>query len=67
MTGAAVVGFFGPAVAAPMARLIIDARAIVREYRESVVAGAAPPGGASGGQLPGAAADGTREEVSGSS
>jgi len=57
MTGATVVGFFGAAVAAPMARLIIDARAIVREYHQSVAAGAAPPGGevAAGEQLVAAA------------
>ncbi len=68
MTGATVVGFFGAAVAAPMARLIIDARAIVREDHQSVAAGAAPPGGevAAGEQLAGAAGGGAQGEASGS-
>lgn len=68
MTGATVVGFFGAAVAAPMARLIIDARAIVREYRESVATGTAPPGAATvvGGQTVSAVGDGTQEETSSS-
>ena len=66
MTGATVVGFFGAAVAAPMARLIIDARAIVREYRESVAAGIAPPGAAEGEQFDAAQGAGTQEEASGS-
>ena len=43
MAGAAVAGLFGAAAAAPLARLIIDARGIIREHR---VAEAAPGGGA---------------------
>ena len=45
MIGATVVGFFGAAAAAPMARLIIDARDIVRESRAAAAAGAASPAG----------------------
>ena len=43
MIGATVVGFFGAAAAAPMARLIIDARDIVRESRVAAAAGDASP------------------------
>ena len=56
MTGAAVAGIFGAAATAPLARLVIDARAIIRKHAEAaadeaglgagsgVDAGAAPPG-----------------------
>ena len=55
MAGAAVAGLFGAAAAAPLARLIIDARGIVREHR---VAEAAPGGGAPKDGPPMTAADG---------
>jgi len=51
MAGAAVAGLFGAAATAPLARLIIDARDIIRESRAEPAAGgdsgagsAAPPG-----------------------
>jgi predicted PurR-regulated permease PerM len=56
MTGAAAAGIFGAAATAPLARLVIDARAIIRKHTEAaadeaglgagsgVDAGAAPPG-----------------------
>ena len=47
MVGATLVGFFGAAAAAPLARLIMDAHRIIRESREQA-AGAA--GGASAGE-----------------
>lgn len=43
MAGAAVLGFFGAAAAAPLARLVIDARRIIGE---DAAAGAAAPAGA---------------------
>jgi len=55
MAGAAVAGLFGAAAAAPLARLIIDARGIIREHR---VAEAAPGGGAPKDGPPMTAADG---------
>ncbi len=46
MAGAAVIGFFGAAAAAPAARLVMDARAIIREERAAEAAGGVPePGG----------------------
>jgi len=41
MAGAAVIGFFGAAAAAPAARLVMDARAIIGEEREGAGKGAA--------------------------
>ncbi|HEX7436043.1 MAG TPA: hypothetical protein VF308_05000, partial [Caldimonas sp.] len=45
MTGAAVAGIFGAAATAPLARLVIDARAIIRKHAEAEAANAsgAPP------------------------
>ncbi len=43
MAGAALAGLFGAAAAAPLARLIIDARDVIREHREEEAAGAARP------------------------
>jgi putative heme transporter len=47
MAGAAVAGLFGAAAAAPLARLVIDARDIIREHGEEQAAAAAEatPGG----------------------
>jgi putative heme transporter len=57
MAGAAVIGFFGAAVAAPAARLVMDAHAIVREERAAgepesgaPAPGTAPPPGDGGPQ-----------------
>ena len=47
MVGATLVGFFGAAAAAPLVRLVMDARHIIRESREQVdgaPAGGDPPG-----------------------
>ena len=47
MTGAAVAGIFGAAATAPLARLVIDARTIIRKHAEAEAArtsGASPPG-----------------------
>ena len=41
MAGAAVLGFFGAAVAAPAARLVMDAHTVIREWREEAGASAA--------------------------
>ena len=41
MAGAAVLGFFGAAVVAPAARLVIDAQVIIREEREGAADAAA--------------------------
>ena len=41
MAGAALAGILGAAAAAPLARLIIGARDIIREHREEGAAGAA--------------------------
>lgn len=46
MAGAAVLGFFGAAAAAPVARLVIDARGIIAEHRERQALGAASSSGA---------------------
>ena len=35
MVGAAVLGFFGAAAAAPLTRLVMDAKDIIREGREA--------------------------------
>ena len=46
MTGAAVAGIFGAAATAPLARLVIDARTIIRKHAEaerSRTSGAPPP------------------------
>ena len=45
MAGAAVAGIFGAAATAPLARLVIDARAIIRKHAEAEAANAsgAPP------------------------
>ncbi len=43
MAGAAVAGLFGAAAAAPMARLAIDTRDIIREHRVEEAAGAVKP------------------------
>jgi putative heme transporter len=53
MGGAAVAGIFGAAATAPLARLIIDARGIVREHRaeEAAVRAAAAAAAVSGGAL----------------
>ena len=53
MAGAAVAGLFGAAAAAPLARLVIDARDIIREH--GAAEAAAADGDAEGGP-PGAAA-----------
>ena len=45
MAGAAVAGVFGAAATAPLARLVIDARTIIRKHAEDE-AGSAPPSGA---------------------
>jgi putative heme transporter len=42
MVGATVLGFFGAAAAAPVARLIIDANAIIKESRAHEAQAAAP-------------------------
>ena len=49
MAGAAVLGVFGAAAAAPVARLLIDAREIVRQHRAEEEEGEA---GAGGGPAP---------------
>jgi predicted PurR-regulated permease PerM len=50
MAGAAVAGLFGAAATAPLARLIIDARDIIREHRAeeraAALQGVGPPGAA---------------------
>ena len=46
MAGAALVGFFGAAAAAPVARLVMDARQIIRDAEaqpEGAASGAGPP------------------------
>jgi predicted PurR-regulated permease PerM len=46
MTGAAVAGIFGAAATAPLARLVIDARTIIRKHAEAEAgpsSGAPPP------------------------
>jgi putative heme transporter len=50
MAGAAVLGFFGAAAAAPVARLVMDAQSIIREERagETQAAGEAAPAVAGG-------------------
>jgi predicted PurR-regulated permease PerM len=59
MAGATVAGLFGAAATAPLARLIIDARDIIRDYRaESAEAAGEDEGPAAGGdgEAPGAGA-----------
>jgi putative heme transporter len=58
MAGAAVAGLFGAAAAAPLARLVIDARDIIREHRlEEVAAGGDAAEGGGAGRAAGGAAD----------
>ncbi len=63
MAGAAVAGLFGAAAAAPLARLVIDARDIIREHR---LAEAVAGGGAAGGAAA-LAADGAADAAVGPS
>ncbi len=49
MAGAALAGLFGAAAAAPLARLIIDARDIIGEHRADEAGGAGASGGADDG------------------
>ena len=45
MAGATLAGLFGAAAAAPLARLVIDARDIIREHRAESAAKVAVPSG----------------------
>jgi putative heme transporter len=52
MAGAAVLGFFGAAAAAPVARLVMDAHAIIKEARADETQAAEEPATASPPALP---------------